>query len=100
MKVKKIMDETTSRYEYNKVHKRYLECKGEIHCSICGYHIGENIDNKWYGKYHDDGKIIRKRYPNWKLVSKNRKQWMKKPIKVGVDIRHKFSGRIYIEFSW
>ena len=25
-------------------------------------------------------------YPNWKLVSKNPKQWMKKPIKIKLEI--------------
>ena len=76
------MDTTDNRYVYNISRKIYLDKKGEIHCSRCGYHRGENDERKWYGKtlFWRDGKRLR--YPNWKLVSKNKKQWMKKPIKV------------------
>ena len=77
MKAKKIMDETTNRYEYNRVRKRYLE-RREINCSYCGYHKGDNSDQKWYGIYSESKTF---RYPSWKLVSKNEKQWLKKPIK-------------------
>lgn len=78
MKAKKIMDETTNRYEYNRVRKRYLEGR-EIDCSYCKYHKGDNCDHKWYGKNSSGDSL---RYPNWKLVSKNKKQWIKKPMKI------------------
>lgn len=100
MKVKKIMDETTNRYEYNKVRKRYLEHK-EISCSFCRYHRGENIDHKvYYGRHYDDRsyeKYNHTRYPNWKLVSKNKKQWMKKPIKISHD---ETDWGYYIDIVW
>lgn len=82
---KKIMDTTSNRGEYNKSRKIYLEQKGLIHCDRCPYHRVENDERKWYGStynWREFQKIRRVRYPNWKLVSKNRKQWMKKPIRV------------------
>lgn len=68
---------TTNRYVYNRLRKMNLEQTAEIHCSYCGYHKHENSTNKYYeGSY--GGKI---KYPNWKLVSKNKKQWMMKKLK-------------------
>lgn len=83
MKAKKIMDETTNRYEYNKVRKRYLDHQGDISCSYCRYHLGDNLDHNLYGTYGGKGHM---KYPNWKLVSKNKKQWMGKPIKYKTKI--------------
>lgn len=78
MRTKEIVDSTTNRREFNHAYKEFLEVsKGEIHCSWCAYHRGENDERKWYG-----GIDHRLRHPNWKLVSKNRKQWMGKPIKI------------------
>lgn len=85
MKIKKTLNETTSRSEYNKVYKRYLENSGKIHCSFCSYHRGENDTRKWYGStrfWSEDGEKSRVKYPSWKLVSKNRKQWMKKELRI------------------
>ena len=78
MKAKKIMDETTNRYEYNRIRKRFLE-GDEISCSWCRYHLGDNLDHKLYGDYGGRrNKSLRR--PNWKLVSKNKKQWMDKKL--------------------
>ena len=80
MKNKIICETTTNRYEFNRTYKQYLEKKGKIKCCYCKYHENENSTDKYYGNYgwrSDDGL----RYPNWKLVSKNPKQWMTKPIK-------------------
>ena len=82
---KKIMDTTSNRGVYNKSRKIYLEEKGEIHCSRCPYHTIENNDNKFYGSrlvWNLEPHIKNVRCPNWKLVSKNKKQWMKKQIKI------------------
>jgi hypothetical protein len=98
MKVKKIMDETTSRYEFNRARKEYLERIGGIHCSYCGYHRGENRTNKTYGSflfYDSYGQDIKS--PNWKLVSKNKKQWMKKPIKIK---NRTYQNGEWIEITW
>lgn len=96
MKAKKIMDETTNRYEYNRVRKRYFEGQREIDCSWCRYHLGDNLDHKLYGDYgnHRDDRL---RIPNWKLVSKNKKQWMKKPI---FFKKKEYRFGIYIKIVW
>lgn len=92
MKNKEILDTTSNRGVYNRARKVYLEQKGEIICAICPYHGIENESKKFYGSkalwnwnnsnVGDRPRIIRFRHPNWKLVSKNGKQWMKKPVKV------------------
>lgn len=100
MKVKKILDSTTNRGEFNRVYKRYLEHKKNgIHCSYCKYHRGENKTTKWYGGFIDD-KNENIRYPSWKLATKNRKQWMKKGIKVSSEKLTRHSKRTYIDITW
>ena len=96
MKAKKILDETTNRKVYNRTLKMYREQKGIIHCSFCQYHCGENRTTKWYGSSLNDDKI---RYPNWKLVSKNRKQWMKKPLKISISYTN-WTNIPYIDIEW
>jgi len=84
---------TTNRTVYNRAYKKYLEVsKGEIRCSYCNFHKGENFTEKAYGGF--DGEDIRQ--PNWKLVSKNRKQWMKKPLKKEITLS-RFHNNNYIE---
>ena len=69
--------ETTNRYVYNKTRKRVLEKKGEIRCSYCSYHQNENSEKKYYGEIRQgQNKKSKFCYPNWKLVSKKKKQWM------------------------
>lgn len=88
---------TDNRYVYNRLRKEMLEQEGKLRCSFCGYHKNENRSGKWYGGYTSWGYVGRKitgtklysnrveywdiRYPNWKLISKNRKQWMEKKVK-------------------
>lgn len=91
-KKKKILETTTNRKIYNRAHKYYLSDKYG-HCPRCRYHKGENYRGKYYGGYENDGLT----YPNWKLVSKNRKQWMKKPIKVKEDYQNHRNEK-YIRF--
>jgi len=102
-----IVKNTTNRGEFNRAYKRHLEHQGKIRCSYCGYNRGENNTDKWYGGFvYDDmetcrgkRKGINTRFPNWKLVSKNRKQWMRKPIKLKYTIgRH--TGGTYIDITW
>jgi len=76
---KKIMDTTFNRGVYNRSRKIYLENKGLIKCARCLYHGIENETKKLYGFNIFSSKT---RYPNWKLVSKNKKQWMKKSLKI------------------
>lgn len=76
------MDTTDSRSVYNMARKRHLGNTGKIHCARCPYNRGENDERKYYGSWLTRRKKDNHlRYPNWKLVSKNRKQWMRKPIK-------------------
>ena len=65
-KIEKQIKTTMNRSVYNKAYK-----EKNASCSFCKWHCGCNGDYKFYS---EDGRI-----PNWKLVSKNRKQWMKKP---------------------
>lgn len=59
---------TTNSSVYNKIHK-------EVHanCSYCRWNCGCNSRDKFYSF---EGRI-----PNWKLSTKNKKQWMKKTLK-------------------
>ena len=72
---------TTNRTVYNRARKEMLERRALIRCSYCQYHDNENCTVKGYGEG---------RFPNWKLVSKSRKQWMKKPIKIVTTIHHRW----------
>ena len=99
MKVKKIVNNTANRGEFNRAYKRYLEGKGKIRCSHCKYHDNENYTGNYYGGYEKSNGTMHINYPNWKLVSKNNKQWMKKSMKVETKIV-RWSGREYIEITW
>jgi hypothetical protein len=93
MKEKREFRTTSNRSVFNKDYKRYLENVGKIFCSRCGYHKGENITHKVYGGF--DGV----KYPSWKLASKNRKQWMKKNLKIKKSC-HWYKDSTYIEINF
>lgn len=95
--VKKIIETTKNRGEFNRAYKVFLERTGKIHCSYCGYHRGENSSKKWYGGHGNGNRRIK--YPNWKLVSRNRKQWMKKLIKIEIKII-RWSNKEYTDITW
>ncbi len=108
MKSKVISKTTTNRGEFNRAYKFYLEQNGKIRCSYCGYHKNENADGKkWYGGYvYDDmetccgkRKGTNTRFPNWKLVSKQPKQWMPKPTKIKLKYYSGYT-RKYIDIKW
>ncbi len=95
MKAKKIVDNSTNRTEFNRAYKFYLEYKtGGINCSRCCYHRGENR-TKYYGGFVH--KYVT--YPSWKLVSKNRKQWMDKPLRIEIEIT-RWQQLEYVTFKW
>jgi len=106
MKVQKIVKETTNRGEFNRAYKEYLERKGKIHCSYCKYHKNENYKGKWYGAYESadsQGNLIppdKIKVPNWKLVTKRRKQWMGKPIKISVHNPTPFKSSYYVSVDF
>jgi len=101
MKVKKIVDNTTNRGEFNRAYKQYLERTGNIRCSYCRYHTNDNGKNRgYYGGFSE--KRTRHetiRYPNWKLVSRNRKQWGDKQL-VFTTTKQRFGYRDYIDITW
>ena len=96
-----VLKTTSNRYVFNRVYKEYLtHKKNGISCSFCKYHKNENNTGKWYGGFlietNNDNKI---RYPNWKLVSKNNKQWMNKPLKITEDYG-KYNKTVYIDIKF
>ncbi len=87
MKNKNEYNWTTNRSTYNRLRKIKLERHGKIKCSLCGYHHGCNDDKKFYGRTKilqrgDSYGEINHRVPSWKLVTKNKKQWMGKKLDV------------------
>lgn len=75
MKAKNIVKSVVNRTVFNRAYKEYLVRKSRIRCAWCKYHDNENYEGNYYGGFS----FIK--YPNWKLISKNRKQWMAKKIK-------------------
>ena len=96
MKAKKISKLTTNRGEFNRAYKYALANKGLIRCSYCKYHKNENNGNNRYGYYLQNDDV---KYPSWKLVSKNKKQWMKKNMVIKLKYFNAYS-QIYFKFIW
>jgi hypothetical protein len=97
MTSKEITQTTTNRGEFNRAYKEYLAHKSNgISCSYCKYHRNENGAGRgYYGGLNED----KLKYPNWKLVSKQPKQWMKKPIKISVKHYGGYQ-RTYTTINW
>ncbi|WP_343671000.1 hypothetical protein [Chitinophaga sp.] len=102
MKHHKSLKETMHRRTYNLVSKNLY-----ARCCRCPWH-GNFWTTCWdirysYLEYCEDGtdkpeKLKYRDHPNWKLVSKNPKQWMKKKfIKVREDY---VDGSFHISFGW
>jgi hypothetical protein len=72
MKSKKILDSTTNSMIYKRVLKFHRESRGQICCSRCPYHDGEN------GYYHNH-----RDYRNWK-------RYRKTQYKVKNEIKYSF----------
>ncbi len=98
MRVYQEIRETTNSNLYRKLYREYLN-KKEGKCSMCTAHGGCNERNKWYGTTFNPKDDQHLRYPSWKLVSKNRKQWMKKPLKVKIK-ELKWRKTTYVELYW
>lgn len=73
MKLKKnnVFDTTTDNRTYN-----ICSFKQSGECCI---HCRNRQRRTYYHIYEYDDKVVTK-YPNWKMVSKNKKQWMKKTL--------------------
>jgi hypothetical protein len=100
---------TNNRYVYNRIRKQQLEKTGKIRCAWCSYNGGENSTKKWYGSKFNIDKfnagfeelIEDVRWPSWKLVSKNKKQWMNKGINIIEKERRYLRGpQKYIEIKF
>jgi hypothetical protein len=86
MKHKKELETTTNRWVFNRLYK-----EANAGCSYCKWHTNDNSTNKHYGGWTEGKKTWFKKgltYPSWKLCSKNRKQWMKKPITIVPSEKH------------
>jgi hypothetical protein len=95
MKRKKCLATTDHRRVYNIVLKALY-----ADCGYCPWHANfwrNCTDAVYIHFFYEDGKHFRN-YPNWKLVSKNRKQWMKKNFKKREE--KMLNGTMYIEFYW
>jgi hypothetical protein len=92
-KERKEYKETTSRYVYNRRRKYVLEADRKIHCACCKYHDNENYSGKHYFIDTEVGEED-SRYPSWKLVSKNKKQWMSKKY-ILKKMVHRYYGNTY-----
>lgn len=99
-KYSKEYNETSNRSVYNKARKFLLEKQGKIYCDRCSYHRGDNDKNHYYAIYENvpDNRTDRRfnRRPSWKLVCKNKKQWMTKKYKLKSRI-HYFYNCEYFE---
>ena len=91
---------TTNRAVFNKLHKFMLEKHREIHCAYCSYHRGENDERKYYGEVRSwmRNKESTFRYPNWKLASKKKKQWMNGTFRKVVKHSNYFPDYLKFEF--
>lgn len=56
---KEEMDVTGNRCVYNRLRKQYLNKKGLIRCSLCGYHKNENTTPYYHRKYRSWKEIKR-----------------------------------------
>ena len=67
--------ETTDNYTYNRLRIPYISA-----CGYCGpgSRCCKTYKHKWYHVSIFNGKQ-KEVFPNWKMVSKNKKQWEKKP---------------------
>ncbi len=91
---------TTNNFVYNRVRIPY-----DSNCGYCGvssgcnkrrkhkiYEVGRRYKSKFDKvrryKVRTDEYDIKGRYPNWKLVSKKKKQWMNKPTYLEPMVYH------------
>lgn len=102
MKPHKRLKETMDRRTYNLTSKLLF-----AGCSYCRWHSTfwkESHNGSFVAlRYEEDGtgkpeKLKYRYHPNWKLVSKNQKQWMKKPFHQRKQEAP--DGSYYIFFGW
>ena len=92
------MGKNRNRSEYSETNKsrvfKLLHIKSENGCCLkCA--IRQRQD--WYRIIEKDNEWTTSKYPSWKMVSKNSKQWMKKPLKLETKTTH---SRTYTTIRW
>ena len=95
MKRHRCLKETNHRRTYNLVRKELYAV-----CSRCAWHSNfwrSCGDNPYVYTYLEDGRSQVKNPPNWKLVSKNRKQWMNKHF---FKRRKERRGEVVTYYGW
>ncbi len=96
MRLRNEYNTTINSSVYNKLHKIY-----NARCSYCKWH-GPSTENwQWESYYKNKYKGKEKaKYPNWKLVSKNKKQWMEKTL-IFIDETNPYSvWEYWIDIKW
>jgi hypothetical protein len=74
---------------------RILHITSETGCCL---NCAKRRRRYWYGSYSWGDQHIKT--PSWKLVSKNRKQWMKKPLKFKRGRVRACVNATYCEITW
>ena len=92
------MGKKRNRSEYSETNNRrvfkLLHIKSENGCCMrCAIRQRQ----QWYRIIEKDNEWTNTKFPSWKLVSKNKKQWMKKPLKFKTKTSH---SRTYTTISW
>lgn len=87
---------TTNSSVYRKLYK-----EKNASCSYCKWHGPSSENGRWDCYFKNAWKGKKKaKYPNWKLVSKNKKQWMKKTL-IFEESNNQYSQWDYwIEIKW
>ena len=72
------MDTTSNPSVYKKARRQIV-----LGCAHCRAHRGCN-NHVWYGlvksaKIEEEFNLKKIKHPSWKIISKNKKQWMNKP---------------------
>ncbi|OQP41095.1 hypothetical protein A4H97_15985 [Niastella yeongjuensis] len=89
------MKETTDSRTYNLVRKELYAA-----CSRCPWHPTfwrTCIDNPYTPMYMENDTRQIRNHPNWKLVSRNRKQWMKKRF---IEVKQRSRSRFVTYYTW
>lgn len=80
----------------SKIYKR-LRKEQTCSCSYCDFHCNENFRGKHYSTYRS---LVHLKFPNWKLVSKNKKQYFAKNTEVFENITSSYvSGETFTYYT-
>lgn len=95
MKKFKELHYTTNSKVYNILYKQHLANKGKIKCTFCKFHKSENNTENLYGGWLNN----KLKFPSWKLVSKNKKQYEFKKLKYNITTNKHIKKR-YVKIKW